>query len=67
MSLTFTDRHIGPRENDIKEMLKVLNINSLEELATQTVPADVLLKTEMDLSPAVTENEYLANLKEMVS
>lgn len=67
MSLTFTDRHIGPRENDIREMLKVLNLSSLEELATQTVPADVLLKKDMNLSPAVSENEYLANLKEIAS
>ncbi len=67
MSLTFTERHIGPREAEIKEMLKVLNVSSLEELAKQTVPANVLLNTEMDLSPAVSENEYLANLKEIVS
>lgn len=67
MSLTFTDRHIGPRENDIRQMLKVLNLSSLEELATQTVPADVLLKKDMDLSPAVSENEYLASLKEIAS
>ncbi|MEG0518503.1 MAG: aminomethyl-transferring glycine dehydrogenase [Bacteroidales bacterium] len=67
MSLTFTDRHIGPRENDIRQMLKVLNLSSLEDLATQTVPADVLLKKDMDLSPAVSENEYLASLKEIAS
>lgn len=67
MSLTFTDRHIGPRESDIKEMLKNLNVDSLEELVKQTVPADVLLQAEMDLTPAVSENEYLENLKEIAS
>lgn len=67
MSLSFAERHIGPRENEIQDMLKALNVKSLEELAQQTVPANVLLSTQMDLTPAVTENEYLANLKAMAS
>ncbi len=67
MSLSFTDRHIGPRDSQIEEMLKVLNVQTLDELTKQTVPSDILLDKELDLTPAVSENQYLANLKKMVS
>lgn len=67
MSYSFADRHIGPRDKDIREMLSFLGTESLDELAEQTVPADILLKTPLDLEPAVTENQYLSNLKAMVS
>ncbi|MDO4736499.1 MAG: aminomethyl-transferring glycine dehydrogenase [Bacteroidia bacterium] len=67
MSYTFTDRHIGPANKDISSMLQTLGIESLDALTKQTVPADILLDKELDLSPAVSENQYLANLKELVS
>ena len=28
----FSDRHIGPRSADIEEMLKLVNVGSLEQL-----------------------------------
>lgn len=67
MSYTFAQRHVGPREADVKEMLKVLNVNSIEELVKQTVPENILLKEELSLDAPVSENRYLANLKEIVS
>ena len=67
MAFTFTDRHIGPREKDIQKMLEVLNVSSLDELTKQVVPSDILLDKELDLTPAVSENAYLANLKAMVA
>ena len=56
MSLTFTDRHIGPRDSQIEEMLKVLNVQTLDELTKQTVPSDILLEVEVKLTPAVSES-----------
>ena len=67
MSYTFTDRHIGPSNKDINLMLETLNVESLDALTKQTVPADILLDKNLDLSPAVSENQYLANLKELVA
>lgn len=67
MSFTFADRHIGPSDGDIREMLAFLGAGSLDELAEQTVPADILLKTPLKLDEAVTENRYLQNLKAMVA
>ena len=65
MPLKFVDRHNGPRAQEEQEMLKVLGVNSLEELVRQTVPEDILLKGLLNLSPAVSESQYTAKLKEI--
>lgn len=67
MAITFKDRHIGPRDKDIDYMLGVLGLGSLDELAQKTVPQNVLLKEDIKLSAPMSENAYLAHLKEMVS
>ncbi|MCF0178204.1 MAG: aminomethyl-transferring glycine dehydrogenase [Bacteroidales bacterium] len=67
MPLTFTDRHNGPREHHIEEMLQVVGADSLEALARETVPADIMLDKLLDLTPAVSESEYISNLKQMAS
>ena len=48
-------------------MLKFLGLGSLDELVRKTVPSDILLKEPLALSPAMSETEYLARLKEMAS
>ena len=40
----FSDRHIGPRDNDIKEMLKVVKADSLSQLIDETIPKQIHLK-----------------------
>tara|TARA_B110000305_G_scaffold136239_1_gene152031 strand:+ start:210 stop:356 length:147 start_codon:yes stop_codon:yes gene_type:complete len=39
----FSDRHIGPRCNDVKEMLSQVNASSIEQLINETVPAQIHL------------------------
>lgn len=65
MSFIFKDRHIGPREQEIKEMIDVLGVKSLEELVHQTVPPNVLLEEPMNLTPAQSESQYLDNLRKV--
>ena len=67
MSLSFVDRHNGPRPKDEAEMLSVLGVSSLEELVKQTVPADILLDKPLALDKALTEHEYLSKIKAMAS
>ena len=67
MSLSFVDRHNGPRPHDEQEMLSVLGASSLEELVKQTVPADILLDKPLALDKALTEHEYLSKIKAMAS
>ena len=65
MPLTFAQRHNGPRPSQEKQMLEVLGVSSLEELIGQTVPKDILLKEPLKLDPALSEQAYLARLKQI--
>ncbi len=58
----FVSRHIGPRENDIQEMLKVIGVRSLDELIDQTVPANIRLEKPLNLPNGLTEREYFRKI-----
>lgn len=62
---SFAYRHIGPREHDLEEMLKVVGASSIDELIEQTVPAGIRLKDELDLSEPMTENEFLNHIRDL--
>ena len=67
MSTIFSDRHNGPRESDVKEMLATIGAVSIDELVKQTVPANILLTQPLKLNNPISEQHYLASLKKMVS
>jgi len=60
---SFVLRHLGPRENEVKEMIKTIGVNSLDELIDKTVPTDIRLKNELNLPKAVSEFEYLHSIQ----
>lgn len=62
---SFLLRHIGPREEDVNNMLSEIGLNSIDELIDQTIPAGIRLKEELNLNKALTEQEYLAHIKEL--
>ncbi|EGS22621.1 glycine dehydrogenase-like protein [Thermochaetoides thermophila DSM 1495] len=45
----FVDRHIGPNDENIQEMLKTLDppVESLDEFVKQVIPADILTQREL--------------------
>lgn len=59
----FLWRHIGPRPEDIKDMLKVVGVSSLDELIEQTVPESIRLKKTLDLPAPLTEYEFFSRVK----
>ena len=59
---TFLDRHLGPRPADIESMLKTLGYPSLDALVTALVPANIRLGRPLDVPPACSEPEALAEL-----
>ncbi len=63
----FLERHIGLNEEARQEMLKQLGVDSLEALIADTVPANILRKSDMDLSEPTTERDTLAYLKDIAS
>ena len=65
MSVSFANRHIGPRENQIQEMLSDLGFSSLEELSAAVVPENILSDFSTGLPPAMSEPETLERLKQL--
>ena len=62
---SFLIRHIGPRDEDIKRMLKVIKANSLNQLIDETLPNDIKLKKPIELDNPLSESEYLMHLKKI--
>lgn len=60
---SFEQRHIGPRESEIKEMTDTIGVASLDQLISETVPANIRLKKELNLSLAMSEFEYANHIQ----
>ena len=63
----FVSRHIGPRDHEIQSMLERLGYDSLDDLTQAVVPSNIADDAEMNLLPGVTEEEALAELKQIAS
>ncbi|HET6567916.1 MAG TPA: hypothetical protein VFG50_08120, partial [Rhodothermales bacterium] len=63
----FADRHIGPSDDEIHEMLEALGVSSLDELTNQTIPAPIRVEHPLDLPPARSEAELLDLVREIGS
>jgi glycine dehydrogenase len=65
----FADRHVGPDDTDLRQLLTVIGVDSLEELAAKVVPAVIADPADgngLDALPAaLTEPEALALLAEL--
>src|ERR1019366_398647 len=59
----FVARHNGPRQQDVKALLKKIGANSLDELIEQTIPANIRLKKALNISIGMTEYQYHKHLR----
>lgn len=59
----FIGRHIGPNPEQTQEMLAVLKVASLEQLIEKTIPASIRGETTQNLRSAVSEQQALAELR----
>ncbi len=60
----FIDRHIGPNDSEIKEMLDTVGADSLQDLIKTTIPASIELDNLLDLPNPSSEAETLNKLAE---
>ena len=61
----FEDRHHGKREENLRAMLQTVNVNNLDELIDQTVPSGIRLKQDLNLPSALSEVEFLDQMKNL--
>ncbi|MCM2301173.1 MAG: aminomethyl-transferring glycine dehydrogenase [Flavobacteriaceae bacterium] len=62
---SFILRHIGPRQEKIQEMLKTIGVASLDELISKTIPADIKLNNNLNLSSAICESDYSQHILQL--
>ena len=58
----FSKRHIGPDDAEKVSMLGKIGINSIEELINKTIPGHIRLNGELNISKAMSEQEYLKHI-----
>ncbi|HEU5049886.1 MAG TPA: glycine dehydrogenase (aminomethyl-transferring), partial [Gemmatimonadales bacterium] len=63
----FAARHIGPRADDVREMLETLGYDSLDALIDAVVPEDIRLRRPLALPPGRSEREVLQALRGMAA
>jgi len=59
----FLQRHIGPDAKQTQAMLNTLEVGSVDEMISLTVPAGIRKNDDLNLDSAVTEEEALRYLK----
>jgi len=59
----FAFRHIGPRREDLAEMLRLLGYGTLDDFIDDVVPAEIRLRRPLALPPGRSEREVLQALR----
>ena len=65
MTNNLKPRHIGLSEADKEAMLAAIGADSIEQLISETIPADIMLPEPLALDEALTEQEHLSSIYEM--
>jgi glycine dehydrogenase len=61
----FKSRHIGPRAEEVQQMLATIGVKSIEELIGKTVPSAIRLKEELNVPKAMSEFQFIKHLKQL--
>ncbi len=64
---SFVRRHVGPGDDEIREMLDALGYETLDQLIDTAIPATIRTRTALDIPPGVTEHEALEELRVMAA
>ncbi len=65
-SFPFSPRHIAPKQEDLKIMLKTIGVKNLQQLIQETIPADIQRQT-FQLDKPKTEQEYIKAMQKIAS
>ncbi len=64
---SFVRRHIGPNENEAREMLGLFGFKNLDDLANAAVPQAIRFDKKLNLPAAQSEFDALAELRKIAS
>lgn len=66
-STEFQRRHIGPNEQEVKEMLETIGASTIQELIDKTIPAAIRLQKPLSIPAAISEFDYLHAVKKIAA
>jgi glycine dehydrogenase len=61
----FASRHIGIREENLQHMLKMVEVENLDQLIFETIPEDIRLKEPLKLDDPLSEHEFLSHIEKL--
>ena len=61
----FVGRHIGPSEEEIKQMLATIGVKSVEELIGQVMPHSIRLHKSLALDEPMTEVQFASHIRSL--
>ncbi len=59
----FASRHIGPRDQELSQMLAVMDVSSMDELIHKALPDDIHLSQALNLPKGISEAAYIDKLR----
>lgn len=60
----FAQRHLGPRKSERDDMLRFLNLETINDLINLTVPESIQLQNDLNLDSPICEQECLTKMRE---
>ena len=61
----FSLRHIGPSDEDIKKMLDIIGLDSIEKLLNETIPKTIRLKEPLKIPNGIGEHEFAREIRKL--
>jgi glycine dehydrogenase len=62
---SFVERHLGPTKNEVLEMLKTIDTDSLDKLIYNTIPTHIRLQNDLNLPQPMSEYEFSAHIQQL--
>ena len=63
----FVNRHIAPSNKDLEQMRAECGAESIDSLIDETIPVNIRLEKKLKLNPAVSEHQFIKELKKTAS
>ena len=63
----FSNRHIGPNDKEIEQILNEIGIQTLDKLIDETIPENIRIREKLNVSEPLTEYEFIQHIKEIAS
>eukprot|EP00118_Oscarella_pearsei_P005542 m.25579 g.25579 ORF g.25579 m.25579 type:complete len:1002 (+) comp28833_c0_seq5:91-3096(+) len=63
----FVDRHVGPTEDEVLQMLKSCNAETMEELIEKAIPGTIRASDDINIAEPYSESELLREAKWLAS